>query len=67
MFSTLAEPGDASAQEIWYHKYCIAERTFRIDDDVNNKHYSIHRKLVDLEFVASVKLSMADGEALKCV
>ena len=53
-------------QEIWYHKNCIvhAERTCRIDDDVNNKRYSIHRKLVDLEFVASVKLSLADGEVL---
>ena len=35
-----------------------------LDDHVNNKRYSIHRKLVDLEFVASVKLSMADGEVL---
>ena len=63
--STLVEPGDASAQEIWCHKNCIvyAERTCRIDD-VNNKRYSIHRKLVDLEFVASVKLSLADGEVL---
>ena len=63
--SILVEPGDASAQEIWYHKNCIvyAERTCRIDD-VNNKRYSIHRKLLDLEFVASVKLSLADGEIL---
>ena len=63
---TLVEPGDASSQEIWYHKNCIvyAERTCRIDDDVNNKRYSIHHKLVDLEFVASVKLSLADGEVL---
>ena len=31
--STLVDPGDASAQEIWYHKYCIvyAERTCIMD------------------------------------
>ena len=63
--STLVEPGDTSAQEIC-HKNCIvyAERTSRIDDDVNNKRYSIHRKLVDLEFVASGKLSLTDGDVL---
>ena len=40
--STLVEPGDASAQEIWYHKNCIVygEQTCRIDDDVNTLFYT---------------------------
>ena len=63
--STLVDPGDASAQEIWYHKNCIvyAERTCIMDyDNYTDNRYSEKRKLVDLEFVAIAKYALGDGE-----
>ena len=63
--STLVDPEDASAQEIWYHKNCIvyAERTCIMDcDNDTDNRYSVKRKLVDLEFVAIAKYALEDGE-----
>jgi hypothetical protein len=64
--SSLHQPGDAHAQEKWYHSSCLqdAHRTCSNDTGVDDAHDDMMRAISDVQIVMHVKSSLMSNAGL---